>query len=160
MIPIEIPRRQRQCIRGQEPFVQGMPYVSRLTLIKEGEYTRDDFCLACWEKESDKGYISWKGEVPRKTAVEKKTDRLEKGLEILKQNLESDAAIDHKEAFLLALYLQRKKWLLARGEFRRKGQEKLLFEVAHTEEMIEVPKIALTPADSVLQEGIAKKLCL
>lgn len=160
MIPIEIPRRQRQCVRGQEPFLQGMPYVSRLTLIKEGEYSRDDFCLACWDKETDKGYISWKGEVPRKTAVEKKVDRLEKAFDILKQNLESDDAADHKEAFLLALFLQRKKWLLARGEFRRKGQEKLLFEVATTEEMMEVPKMALTPDDAAIQERIAQKLCL
>ena len=160
MIPIEIPRRQRQCARGQEPFTQGMAYVSRLTLIKDGEYTREDFCVDCWAKEQDKGYISWKGEVPRKTAVEKKTDRLEKALDILKQGLESDVAEDQKEAFLLALFLQRKKWLLSRGEFRRKGHEKLLFEVAGTEEMIEVPKIPLSASDGALQERIAQKLCL
>lgn len=158
MIPIDIPRRAKTCSKNGEVFMPGHTYMSRLTLIKDRDYQREDFCLDCWTSESEvKGSTLWKGEVPKKTLLEKKSDRLEKGLELLRQCLEADTLDDQKQAYFLALFLQRRKWLISRGEFRRKGVAKWLFEVSSTEELIEIPKVTIGQEDASLQELIAKK---
>lgn len=160
MIPIAIPRRQRLCLGCQTPFLPKNAYFSRLNLIKEREYERQDFCTACWQpdpRDAAENRSFWKGMIPPKTALEKKSDRFEKALESLK-NLEGESEEDLKEAYLLALFLQRKKWLQPRGEFKRKGQDFVLYEVAATEELIEVLKMRLGVEDGGLQERIARKL--
>lgn len=166
MIPIDIPRRAKQCCRGEEPFTQGMTYTSRITLLKDREYQREDFCPFCWEKEVKRTSMfpmtTWKGEVPKKTNIEKinelKADRLERALEVLRANLENAVEEDLKEAYFIALYLQRKKWLVSRGEMKRKAGPTLLYEVVSTEELIEIPKVNIKAEDIHLQERIAAKL--
>ena len=143
---IQIPSRARVCFGCQAPFTQGDNYASRLS--KKGD--RCDFCFVCWDKEKERGLALWKGQVPKKTAIEERTDRLERALELLKE-----AESDPKEAFLIALFLQRKKWLSLKAEYR----DRLLYEVVATEEMIEISKVSLSAADTFLQQSIAEKLC-
>lgn len=163
MILIDIPRRSRNCVKGQEPFSPGSLYYSRLVPAKEGEYSREDFCPECWKTEESEssheaGKVHWKGLVPKKTALEKKADSQEKALEALKNALDGPEEEDKKEALLIALFLQRKKVLISRGELSKKGAVRFLFEVAETEEMIAVPKVLLTSGDAQLQARIAERL--
>ncbi|MCB1113632.1 MAG: hypothetical protein KDK62_02635 [Chlamydiia bacterium] len=155
MIIVEIPRRARKCARDESPFHAGTPYFSRLIPLKEGRYEREDFCEACWKEESPSpGSISWKGEVPKKTAKDKREDKIEGWFELLEQLLESTEEQSQKQAYLLALFLKRKRALAERGMLE--GNH--LFEVIETEEAILVPKVKLTRDDLPLQELLAQKL--
>lgn len=160
MILLDIPRRAKICTLSAEHFVPGSLYFTRLIPLKEGEYERQDYSASSWEKVKDdlQDAIIWKGEVPKKTALEKKTDKLEKGLEALRTALEGESLEEQKEALLMALFLQRRKNLIARGEIKKKGVVKLLFEVLDTEEMLAVSKVTLNSDDSRLQARIAEKL--
>jgi hypothetical protein len=134
-----LPRRLSRCILGQEPFEQGMEYLSFLDL----EGCRRDYCPACWEKIEKKGEGHfWKGKIPYKQKKASQPD--ENALELFRQHK------DPKQRFVLALYLQR------RGQLMRRTQT--LYEIPETGELFEVEKISLS-----LEEGerVAKEIhCL
>lgn len=153
-IPV-IPRRSRKCVRGEEPLLPGAPYFSRITISREEEVERSDFCLACWEKEpACPDAVSWKGDVPKKNAKEKAEDKAEGWLEALREALAAEEADAPKEALLIALFLKRKKLLLEKGELKGK----MIFEAPETEELFLVPKVRFTGADFYLQSQVASKL--
>ena len=148
-IQVEIPKRARVCCLKQEPFKPGDTYHSRLSV----DYIREDFCEECWKnKPLHMTLTSWKGKVPAKTKLEEKTDRLEKALILLR---EGD---DPVERMIIALYLQRKKWIHLHDEFKKGDKTFLLYEVVQTEEMIEIEKKVLSPQDAEKQAIIASKL--
>jgi hypothetical protein len=153
-IPL-IPRRSRKCYKGQEPLNPGEIYFSRITISQEEVYERRDFCPQCWENEPlSPEAVSWKGDVPKKSAKEKAQDKAEAWLEALREALEGDQPDAPKEALLIALFLKRKRLLIEKGELKGK----ILFEAPETEELFLVPKVTFTGADFYLQEQVGKKL--
>lgn len=167
MFQIEIPKRASCCVKGGEQFLQGEEYYS--ALVRQGNeevYQRLDFCPDCWEKATDLQSSqhmssSWKSVVPvKKDASELPKRRDDRALYLLKEVLsgqESSSAI--AEAFVLALYLARRRLVFLRQEVKREGKQPLsIYEVAETEEMICVPKLAIAdlPVEKVQLE-LARK---
>lgn len=163
---LSIPRRNPRCARGQELLAPATDYYSVLSESEEGGYVRHDFCSACWEasakqetQQQSKG--SWKSRVPAKEAeVLRSADREHFALELLKTALASNSEEDQADAFILALYLTRKRLLQARQQLKQAGgQVVTLYEVVDTEEMLAVKKLPLSQLQVVtLQQRLAEKL--
>jgi len=129
---ITIPRRSAYCMRCKAPFSLKQEIQSQI-LEEEGEWSRQDACLACFSPIS--GAVVWKHTIgsEEKIAPENR-DYLQGVVELLQKLIESELKEDHEEAFLLALYLVRKKVLVHRVKMG-------LYENLETGEMYMVPKI-------------------
>lgn len=141
---IEIPKRGKVCLGCQKPFEKGDSF--RSALIENEGWKRADYCVSCWEQLPQIEKVAfWHGVVPEQSdKVSLPKDKGERALLLLK---EKSATPDHeREAFLLALYLLRKKLILLRKEVKNKEGEMLyLFEVAETEEPIAIKKVLVQP---------------
>ncbi|KIC76612.1 hypothetical protein DB41_FI00220 [Neochlamydia sp. TUME1] len=166
MLKIEIPKRAAHCMHGNEPLIPEMEFYSIL-LFQEEEYQRKDFCLACWEKFAKEDFsttakTAWKAKVVSKKEKEEisfKT-RDEKAFYLLKNLLQSPSEEEWAEAFILALYLARRKIIYLRQELpQENGSVVAIYEVAATEEMWAVKRKPLSSSDiKALQVKIAEKL--
>lgn len=167
MFQLQIPKRAAHCMKGGEPLMQGSDYYSSL-MRKENEevYQRLDYCPACWERASDPSFVkypnsSWKSTVPFKKKTEPLTkSRDDRALHLLKEALslpESSEAL--AEAFILTLYLARRRFIFLRQEMKREGKFPLcIYEVAETEEMLFVQKISISHLSiEKVQLELAKK---
>lgn len=168
MFQIEIPKRATCCVKGGEPLLQGAEYYSALVRGEGDEvYHRQDYCHSCWEKHNsdnpDHLHInsSWKSTVPLKKEVsELPKQRDARALYLLKEALhDQDTSAKIAEAFVLALYLARRRLIYLRQEMKREGKLPICFyEVAETEEMLCVPKIPLSDLQvETVQLELAKK---
>ena len=164
---LEIPRRSNICSAGKEPLQTGMDYYSILDEDEEGNWSRQDFCAACWEKfarnEALNNTLShWKSKVPNKKASELPTDRSERAFVLLKEALARNAPEDREEAFVLALFLARNKKLALREEAKHSdGNIYNIYEALATEEMLAVPKLDLSTLQvEKVQQVIAQKFKL
>lgn len=165
-IPLEIPKRTARCSLGQETFESGMDYYSVVIDEKDQGLVRQDYCAGCW-KHLDKAPIlakakgHWNSQVPaKKTAQEMSKSREEKAIALLREALAADSKESAAEAFVLALFLARKKMIKACDEiFLETGLPATLYEILDAEEMICVPRIKLSDLQiDTLQESIAQKL--
>lgn len=166
MIQIEIPKRASRCFKGGEPLIQGDSYYSVVILEEQYLYQRQDYCLACWEKaeplKSMQGMTSsWKSVVPikREDKADLPKQRDKRALYLLKEILTDQEAVSAKEeAFVLSLYLARRRLITFRQELIKGGFPFSLYEVVETEEMLCVQKIALSDLriENVQQE-LSKK---
>lgn len=157
MLKLEIPRRSRKCHKGEEELFPGMEYCSTLTDGEEGNYLRRDFCIACWQGLSDeeRGETHWRSKIPKKEEETLPKDRDDRAMALLKQL----RATSLQEAFVLALFLVRRKRLIWRQEVEPDGEKFDLYEEVGTEEMIPVKKIPLTDIETAkIQEQIADRL--
>jgi hypothetical protein len=150
MFQIEIPKRASRCFKGGEVLNQGESYYSALILNDhEQSYHRQDYCLLCWESNHSKieGMVSsWKSVVPvKKGESELPKRRDERALYLLKEALSNQESPEAKEeAFVLSLYLARRRLIALRQELKRGAAPFSLYEVSETEEMLCVPKISLS----------------
>ena len=162
---ITIPRRSSSCGGCAARFDAGDRYVS---LVNEDEespdgFIRHDYCSPCWEKEdpSVSPAVQWKGRIPPKKVVDPYADlsRDERAFAILREVLASEEEGAAEEAFVLALYLGRKRQLLTRKLFQQEGHQFQLYEVSKTEEMLAVPHFDLATLDiSAVQKRVAEKM--
>jgi hypothetical protein len=166
MFQLEIPKRSLHCFNGGELLHPGTEYYSALFRGEnENVCHRHDYCLACWNKSdchSEVGQISsWKSVVPQKkdgSDLPKKRD--ERALYLLKKALcEPENNHSIAEAFVLALYLARRRLIVLRQEMIMEGKPPLcIYEVRDTEEMVCVPKIPISELEiEKLQMELAKK---
>lgn len=134
-----LPRRLSHCSLKQEPFEQGMEYVS--ILFSDG--TRRDFCVKCWEDDQQKKEGAfWRGVVPirrKKNATSVQQKQIERAFELF---LKSS---DPGERSLLALYLVRKRQLIRRT--------KTLYEREETGELFDVAALTLTQEEQKMLVG-------
>ena len=163
---VEIPKRASVCSKGGEPLEPGQDYYSLLMEDDTaGTYQRHDYCKKCWEEEADrKGFhskaTSWRSSVPpAKGLSELPKKRDDRALYLLKEAVNSQAPESIPEAFVLSLYLARRRRILLRHEMKSDARGALsIYEVADTEEMLCVPKLALSDLQvEKLQLELAKK---
>lgn len=148
---IEIPKRGDMCAQGKEPLIPGMEIhsVLRESLEDQGLYERQDYCNFCWEQLCSQNTIIgsiWKSKIPFKNeAPNLPKQRDARAMSLLKEALMRNGKDDHAEAFILALYLARRRLMYFRQELvLEDGQAASVFEVADTEEMLCVRKISLS----------------
>lgn len=161
MYKIEIPKRARFCTCCSAPFEPKCPYFSSISKGEE-DYLREDYCEGCWKKTSADALLAfWRGRVPpKKQDPDLPKDKEERAMHLLKEALCQDNENQKILAFYLALYLQRQKMLTLRKELQEEsGRRIYLFEVIETEEMLAVPRAAVTKgALTSVQKEIASLL--
>lgn len=164
-IHLEIPKRGPRCTLGQETFEPSMEYHS-VVLTNDGEgLVRQDYCSGCWAHLDRKALLAttqshWKSIVPpKKAASSAPQTRDEKAFRLLHEALESTDA-DKSEAFVMALFLARRKLIKACDDIvLDNGIPATLYEIQETEEILCVPKIKLSDLQiETLQASIAQKL--
>ncbi len=136
-----MPRRTTHCVRGNEPFVPDSEYFSFLVFGEKG-WEREDFCAKCWEcvkeeKEKAEGIV-WRGKIPPKKTKVLSPD--EKAMSLFRELSMAQTLDEQKLAFVLALYLERKKELHARGQMKNK----ICFEMPQSGEVFALDKIQLS----------------
>lgn len=144
---VEVPKRNSVCSIGLESFKPGMTYVSILLKSEEPpEFKRMDYCSACWEREGkipDGNASYWKSKVPKgkeKEVVSSETYD-ERVVELFKNAVKNS---EEAEAFILSLWLVRKRKLILRHCYHEKdGQEVSVYEDPTTEEAFTIRKISL-----------------
>jgi len=160
--PLVIPRRSHQCSAGQEPLLPGTAYFSVVNEDAQGEYVRTDYCPNCWKTvERTEEAIHWKGKVPDKKKRLEYADlsRDERAMAVFKDTLSSAEKEHHEEAFVLSLFLARKRYLLPRKQLRKEETLFQLYEVGSTEEMVAVPQIDLSDLEvEKVQKRLAEKM--
>lgn len=164
MFQIEIPKRASHCVKGGEFLNQGDSYYTALISAQnEYAYERQDYCLTCWEAidlPNQAIASSWKSVVPfKKDKSELPKRRDDRALYLLKEALSDQEGEGAKEeAFVLSLYLARRRLITVRQELMKGGFPYFLYEVAETEEMLCVPRIFLSDLRiEKVQQGLSKK---
>lgn len=160
-----IPRRSQRCTQHQEVLAQGADYYSLIKEDDNGGFIRHDYCSACWESSAKQICLEnstsfWKSKVPIKQEVAPRSQNREIcAFELLKLALSSNTPEDQADAFILALYLARKRYLHLRQQLQQEGQTVTIYEVVETEEMLGVRKMPLSQLQVVtLQIRLAEKL--
>jgi len=155
-IGIEVPRRSRSCHTCEKPFEKGHEYFSMLLQEQKG-LLRNDFCPACWKQQPCFTY--WKARIPEKLDQrEEEKSRLELAFEIMREAIAQD---NLEEAFILSLFLARKKYLILREEVDHEGEKVQLYEVVHSEEMLPIKRVDVTRLEvDRIQKQISEKLII
>lgn len=147
MLPITIPRRSRHCMACKETLCPGAEYTSVLTEDdKKGALQRHDFCFRCWDDERIEQLKSiWKAVVPEKKSAAKDPEgHYDEVLDLMRDEMEKDTEQSKGYAFVLALYLTRKRQIALRQEIDFEGQQAYIYEVLNTEEILCVKNMTLT----------------
>lgn len=136
-----LPRRSAHCSHGNEAFLPDSEYFSFLVMNEKG-WQREDFCPACWAKVKGKKKLSegveWKGKIPRKK--EKMATPDERASSLFLELHNSQDLDNQKLAYVLALYLERKKQLAHRGTLKNK----LCFENQESGETFAIDRLSLS----------------
>lgn len=161
MLPyLEIPSRQNVCTRCQTPF-SAKDICHSLLMESQQIWTRQDLCQPCHDQfDSAKAAIrcTWKTIIPPKgTLSELPKQRDDRAMALLRLAIQNDTPEDRDEAFILALYLMRKRILCFRQEIDQLGERIQLYEVNATEEILPIKKVEKVPIETV-RERIAAKL--
>lgn len=140
---IQIPKRSHCCQTCQALFKPSQEIISLLDVNEDDEWMRVDFCLQCKAEERGDRTL-WKSRIAKKGEVtlQETTDEAERALPLLLKLVSSEQIEEQEEAFMLAIYLTRKKWLAQRKDtLKRDGRQFVLFEQLDNNDMILVPKI-------------------
>lgn len=147
MILIKIPRRKRHCDICKAVFSYTSPYDT--VLIEENEgWNRLDYCSKCWSPHLKEGAKShWRALVPAKNESTAPDENSFLNLvDHLRFFLEKGS--NPSQAFILALYLLRKKVLQKRQELEHEGMLVTLYEVKNSDEILVVPHVDITNLDA------------
>lgn len=161
---LDIPKRQAQCSGGDHFFQKGDRCYTLVTL-SAATWKRQDLCQHCWnklceEELSDQVRSYWNTQITGKEPEAEQPKHKEgRALALLKEALLTRSATSEQEAFVLALYLARKKSLSLRQQVEQLGETIYLFESTATEELIPVKKVTINPDQvAVLQQRLAEML--
>lgn len=161
--PYFIPRRANRCQECRELFAPGTNYYSSLLETVEKAVQRADFCALCWKPENHPRDLFWQGKTPNAAAaIVNDAERCEKALELLRSYATSDDLTEKSQAYVLVLFLERRKQVALRKELWEGSLvAALLYEVLESGEMLVVPKIALDQIDiEKIQSLVAEQLGL
>lgn len=146
-----IPRRSRSCCRTKEKFCPGSEYISFVIEgDEEGSLAREDILLSYWKEHPEQELIgraksSWKAKIPLFKDVPKEpAELLDRAYELFLEHHEKHSGDDLLKAFILAMFLQRKKVFIYRQEMIQGDQTLYVFEAAGSEEVYCVPVVKPT----------------
>ncbi|NGX57842.1 MAG: hypothetical protein K940chlam3_00739 [Chlamydiae bacterium] len=147
-----IPRRSRSCSKTKKKFEPGSEYISIISEgEKEGHFDREDIYFDYWKEHEDKDLIKrsrsyWRANVPLGPDVPKEPEELlERAFELFFEYSEKESPEDQLRAFILALFLARKKVFIFRQEIMHNNCPAYLYEITDTEEVICLPVLKPTP---------------
>lgn len=146
----------KECIKCERGFADKETLFSRLS-FDEGEYVRQDFCEACWDKD-DPGLSTWQTVFivpppPAEEAVHK-----ENAESLLRKLLAKENEEDLNAVFILMVMLERKKIFVERNIRKAEDGRKLrIYEHKKTGESFVVidPELKLDELEHVQEEVVA-----
>lgn len=149
LFPAHLPKRSTACHLGKEALRPGMSYVSHICEL-EDKYTREDYCIHCWEtlqkKQRNTEGSYWIGKIPLKKQEPVQYDH--RAFALFRELLQSSEN-DQKLLTLLALYLERQKLIERRPQMKDRSNSTVQFyEVIETGEMIGIQLCSLSQEDS------------
>jgi len=113
---LSIPRRSFCCAKTEERFSPDAEYISLIREGEEGELYREDISLTWWTKHGQEDLLKevksfWRGRVPSSSSrPEEPQEFYDKALYLLRHCLSEDNQESDLKAFILALFLARKKF--------------------------------------------------
>lgn len=129
---ISIPKRAGFCGSCRAAFQSEQEIQSQL-LEQDNGWFRQDSCTECYKPLNSA--VVWKHTIGSREIIEPESrDHIDKALELLQRLIDGETQEEFEEAFLLALYLVRKKILVHRVKMG-------LYENLETGDMYLVPKI-------------------
>ncbi len=145
----------KECAKCDKEFVDKEVLFSKLS-FDDGEYVRQDFCAACWDK-GNPGLSSWKTTFivpppPAEEAVKK-----ENAESLLRKLLTKENEEDLNAIFILMVMLERKKIFIERDTKKAEDGRKLRFyEHKKTGESFIVtdPELKLDELEHVQEEVV------
>jgi len=160
-----IPRRSRSCSKSKKKFEPGDEYLSIIFEKEhEGLMHREDISISYWEEHRDDMLLqeacsSWRAKIPEGLNAPKEPEEmLERAFELFFEYLDKP---DPMKAFILALFLARKKVMIFRQEMMHQDRQTYVFEVVETEEMVcvDVMKPTLSQTQEI-QDELAREVGL
>ena len=141
------------CDQCEKEFADKESIFSRLS-FEQGEYVREDFCRACWDK-SNPGLSSWQTQylVPPPPAEE--ALKKENAESLLRKLMAKENEEDLNAIFILTVMLERKKLLVERDAQQAEDGRKLrIYEHRKTGEsfMVIDPELKLNELEQVQEE--------
>lgn len=143
----EIPKPSQTCFHGKEPLA-GLDYCSALFENQQGSgFYRQDYCLKCWEIfTKDPSFLEikshWKAKMPAKKEQTKvPAGHYAKIIDVLQLLMTLDTPEAFSQAYLLTLYLVRKRQLTFRQEIQIQGKPSVIYEVNATQQILCIKKI-------------------
>ncbi|MCB1136087.1 MAG: hypothetical protein KDK78_07460 [Chlamydiia bacterium] len=157
-----IPKRSHYCFQTKQAFEPGSEYFSLVYETPEG-CDREDYSAAAWETHGKQRCeelegVYWKGEVPpRKPKPQTPEEKEKRAMEVLKELLAQEGT--ESEAFVLSLYLRRRKKLLFKREKTKDGRLWHLCQISGTKQTLPILQIELTGIEiERVQAEIADRL--
>lgn len=140
---ILIPKRNPFCAHCQKAFSNKEEMVSFLN-EKEEEWLRIDLCTPCSSKHQEPSLTKWKSQFSKALVEIIEQPEAEKGFNLLQTLAISDMTEEQEEAFLLALFLVRKKKISEKKEVIEKDKKFFkLYEHIESGEALLVPQPTL-----------------
>lgn len=128
-----IPKRSSRCVLCNYVFQQNDELIS--ILQEEEEILRKDICKAC--SEPGTFLTKWKSRIKEKPVIEENVEDIQDSWQLLQKLHNSQDLQEQEEAFLLALFLGRKKVLHeSKEKVKKDGQIWVLFEHEESGEAI------------------------
>lgn len=151
--------RSTACSACQTAFVDGQPYRTRL-VFQEHDYTRGDYCEACWAVESanQPGYSAWKGLFKMPPSEPDRRIKKETAETLLRELIEQGDASKSAVIYILAVMLERQRVLVEREiKVVEDGRRMVVYEHKKTAETFAIidPQLKLTELDAVQQDIMA-----
>jgi len=151
--------RATACSACQAAFVDGQPYHTRL-VFQEHDYSRGDFCEACWAVESAQqpGYSAWKGRFKMPPSEPDRRIKKETAETLLRELIEQGDVSKTAVIYILAVMLERQRVLVEREiKTMEDGRRMVVYEHKKTAETFAItdPQLKLTELDAVQQDIMA-----
>jgi len=145
----DIAKASGRCGACERELAAGEEYVAAL-FDQAGEFSRDDFCVACWDGRDDaaeKAYSVWRARVPRPEEPAKPFVDDEVLINFFERLADDDEPGKVGFRFVLALMLMRKKILVYEGtESQPDGTEVWRMRFRRSDEPVEVVHPAMDAA--------------
>jgi len=151
--------RSTACSACQAAFVDGQSYRTRL-IFQEHDYTRGDFCEACWAVEAARqpGYSAWKGCFKMPPLEPDRRIKKETAETLLRDLIEQGDTSKAAVIYILAVMLERQRVLVEREiKTTDEGRRMVVYEHKKTAETFAItdPQLKLTELDAVQQDIMA-----
>jgi hypothetical protein len=146
----------KACTKCEREFKDKEVLLSNLT-FDAGEYKRNDFCKACWDKDNP-GLSSWKTIFMVPPPPEEEAVKKENAESLLRRLLAKENDEDLNAVFILTVMLERKKILVERDTQRTEDGRKLrIYEHKKTNEsfMVIDPELKLAELADVQEQVVA-----